>query len=59
MLWDAAFGYVLLGDHDEAIALLRRAVAATSHGFRADGQMSWRWRDLQSHPRFRELITTH
>jgi tetratricopeptide (TPR) repeat protein len=59
MLWEAAYGYVLLGDHDEAIALLRRAILAGGHGFRADGQMSWRWRELQGHPRFHELVTTH
>jgi eukaryotic-like serine/threonine-protein kinase len=53
---EAAEVHVVLGEHDEAIALLRRVVAG-SHGFRADGQAHWRWRPLQNHPGFRELIS--
>jgi TolB-like protein len=54
---NAAFAYVMLDEPDAALALLRRAVADGSHGFRADGQMAWRWRELQTHPGFRQLVT--
>jgi tetratricopeptide (TPR) repeat protein len=48
-----AFGRTIIGDRDEAIALLKRYVAANpSHAFTRGGDISWWWRDLKSDPRF-------
>jgi len=46
----------ILGDRDEAIALLKRYVAANpSHAFTRGGNISWWWRDLKADPRFAQL----
>jgi hypothetical protein len=51
-----AFARTILGDRDEAIALLKRYVAANpSHAFTRGGDISWWWRDLKSDPRFAQL----
>jgi eukaryotic-like serine/threonine-protein kinase len=55
LAWDVAYGYLALGDADGAIDVLHRAIAVSAHGFRADGEIGWRWRELQNHPRFGEL----
>ena len=45
-----------LGEHDEAIRLLQRYVAANpEHSFRVGGDVSWWWWDLQRHPGFQAL----
>jgi eukaryotic-like serine/threonine-protein kinase len=59
LTWDVAYGYLSLGDADEAIAVLHRAIAVSQHAFRSDGEISWRWRELQGHPRFTELTRSH
>jgi serine/threonine-protein kinase len=54
-----AYMRVLLGDHDEAIDLLREFFAANpeqDHGQEESGEVYWWWRDLQSHPRFGEVM---
>ena len=51
-----AFARTILGDRDEAIALLKRYVAANpSHAFTRGGNISWWWRDLKADPRFAQL----
>jgi serine/threonine-protein kinase len=51
-----AFGWLVLGDRDQAIALLKRYVAANpGHAFKRGGDISWWWRDLKSDPRFAQL----
>ncbi len=53
-----AFARTVLGDRDEAIALLKRYVTANpSHAFTRGGDISWWWRDLKSDPRFAQLMT--
>ncbi|HMG18056.1 MAG TPA: hypothetical protein VK573_04980, partial [Gemmatimonadales bacterium] len=52
-----AFVRTLLGEHDEAIRLLQRYVAANpEHSFRVGGDISWWWRDLEKHPGFQALV---
>ncbi|HSJ24912.1 MAG TPA: hypothetical protein VK929_09610 [Longimicrobiales bacterium] len=58
LTWMAGYAYVLMKDHDEAVRVLRQAVAM-SHGFRATGEINWRWRELQAHPEFQQLVTAH
>ena len=54
-----AFGRTILGDREEAIALLKRYVANNpSHAFKRGGDISWWWRDLKSDPRFAQLTET-
>ncbi len=51
-----AFARTILGDRDDAIALLQRYIAANpSHAFTRGGDISWWWRDLKSDPRFAQL----
>ncbi len=51
-----AFGWMVLGDRDQVIALLKRYVAANpGHAFKRGGDISWWWRDLKSDPRFAQL----
>ena len=53
-----AYMRVLLGDRDEAIDLLKGWLTAhpeQDHGL-GGGDINWWWRDLQSHPRFGELL---
>ena len=45
-----------LGDHDEAIDLLKRFVAANpGHEFAEALGTVWWWRDIRSHPRMSEI----
>lgn len=46
----------LLGDHDEAIALLERYAAANPGHFERGKDISWWWRDLKDDPRFKALV---
>jgi hypothetical protein len=51
-----AFARTILGERDEAIALLQRYIAANpTHAFTRGGDISWWWRDLKSDPRFVQL----
>jgi serine/threonine-protein kinase len=51
-----AFARTILGDRDDAIALLQRYIAANpSHAFTRGGDISWWWRDLKADPRFAQL----
>ena len=51
-----AFARTILGDRDDAIALLKRYIAANpTHAFTRGGDISWWWRDLKSDPRFVQL----
>lgn len=50
----------LLGDHDEAIALLKRYQAAhPGHTFNPSEDLGWWWRELASHPDFEDLAGDH
>ncbi len=52
-----AFVRTILGEHDEAIRLLQRYVAANpEHSFRVGGDISWWWRDLEKRPGFQALV---
>ncbi|MFC1531555.1 protein kinase [Gemmatimonadota bacterium] len=58
LMWHEAYARVLMGDHDEAIRLLKTYMTATSlNGIATDatGTVFWRWRDLTDHPRFEEI----
>ena len=46
----------LLGDHDAAIALLKRYSAANPGHFERGKDISWWWRDLKDDPRFKALV---
>jgi hypothetical protein len=48
----------LLGDRDEAIALLKRYSAANPGHFERGKDISWWWRDLKDDPRFKTLVGT-
>jgi hypothetical protein len=51
-----AYVRTLAGDMDEAIDLLKRAVAANpDHDFAGAAGRSWWWRELRQFPRWREL----
>jgi len=51
-----AFARTILGERDDAIALLQRYIAANpAHAFTRGGDISWWWRDLKSDPRFAQL----
>jgi tetratricopeptide (TPR) repeat protein len=54
-----AYMRILLGDHDDAIDLLREYFVANpeeDHGGGESGEVFWWWRDLRSHPRFGEVM---
>ena len=53
-----AYERILLGDRDEAIALLKRYAAANPGHFERGKDISWWWRDLRDDPRFKALIGT-
>jgi tetratricopeptide (TPR) repeat protein len=57
LLPSEAYARIHLGEPDQAIALLEQYVAANP-GHRAGfaRASAWRWRPLQTHPRFRELV---
>ncbi|UCG87785.1 MAG: protein kinase [Gemmatimonadota bacterium] len=58
LLPKVAFVHTLLGEHDEAISILRRYFAANpGHEFREGDNISWWWKDIVDDPRFRELMT--
>jgi TolB-like protein len=49
---------VILGDHDEAVRLLNGYVTVNPHHRRGFANATgWMWRDLQSHPKFKALIS--
>lgn len=51
-----AYMRVLLDQQDRAIDLLGRYVSAhPEHEFGVAGEISWRWRSLQDHPRFQRI----
>jgi hypothetical protein len=51
-----AYARTLAGDMDEAIDLLKRAVAANpNHDFAGTAGRYWWWRELRQHPRWREI----
>ena len=48
---------VLMGDFDEAIALLKEYVASNpDHSFNVGGNVHWWWRDIRSRPEFQALL---
>jgi len=48
--------WVVAGDPDQAIALLRRYIAANpEHEFSRGGDVGWWWQDLRAHPEFSSL----
>jgi tetratricopeptide (TPR) repeat protein len=53
-----AYQRILLGDRDEAIALLKRYAAANPGHFERGKDVSWWYRDLRNDPRFQALIGT-
>ncbi len=48
----------LVGDHDEAVALLENLVAASADPESAIDADYWWWRDLREHPGFQRLTGT-
>jgi tetratricopeptide (TPR) repeat protein len=52
----SAFSYVLLGDKDEAIAILKRFAAGHPGHFGPGVDVGWWWRGLQDDPRFQALV---
>ena len=52
-----AYMRVLLGDHDEAVELLGRWVAAHPESDHGIDDVYWWWRDLLDYPPFRELVS--
>src|SRR5690349_14807401 len=54
-----AYERTLLGDRDEAIALLTRYSAANPGHFERGKDISWWWRDLKDDPRFKALVGAH
>jgi len=52
----SAFSYVLLGDRDEAIAILKRFAAGHPGHFGPDVDVGWWWRGLRDDPRFQALV---
>lgn len=56
LLWREASVRVLLGQHDSAIAILGRLIAADpDHAFGSGAQIGWEWRPLMNHPAFESL----
>ena len=54
-----AFAFVLLGDRDQALRLLKEQVAANpAHRVGLARTTHWWWRDIKDDPRFQELIRT-
>ncbi len=54
-----AFAYLLLGDRDEALRLLKEQVAANpAHRAGLARSTHWWWRDIKDDPRFKQLIGT-
>jgi serine/threonine-protein kinase len=51
-----AYQRILLGDRDEAIALLKRYAAANPGHFEPGQDIGWQWRELRNDPRFKALI---
>jgi tetratricopeptide (TPR) repeat protein len=51
-----AFSYLLLGDKDEAIAILKRYAAGHPAHFEPGVDLGWWWRSLQDDPRFQALV---
>ena len=48
----------LIGDRDEAIALLKRYVVTNpDHSFERGGTIMWWWLPLRDHPEFQQLLT--
>jgi len=54
-----AFAYVLLGDKDTALQLLKEQIAANpAHRVGLARTYHWWWRDLREDPRFKQLLST-
>jgi eukaryotic-like serine/threonine-protein kinase len=53
--WEA-FIWTLIGDRDQAISALYQLVAADPDYFSMSTGLIWWWRDLESDPRFRQLV---
>ena len=54
-----AFAYLLLGDRDEALRLIKEQVAANpAHRVGLARSTHWWWRDIKDDPRFKQLIGT-
>ena len=54
-----AFAYLLLGDRDEALRLMKEQVAANpAHRVGLARSTHWWWRDIKDDPRFKELVGT-
>jgi TolB-like protein len=56
LLGAAAFTWVLIGDHDMAIQLLEQHAAAEPQLFEEAAEAVWKWRPLESNPRYRRLM---
>jgi serine/threonine-protein kinase len=59
LAWTEAYMRVLLGDHDEAIELLKQYMAANPdrvHGEETEGDIYWWWRELRDDPRFQRVV---
>ena len=56
LLPQSAYMYLLLGDTDTAISLLRRYAAVNPH---ASYEHHWRWRELRGLSEFQPLLAEH
>jgi serine/threonine-protein kinase len=54
-----AYQRILLGDRDQAIALVQRYAAANPGHFERGKDIGWWYRDLRNDPRFKALIGAH
>jgi hypothetical protein len=55
VLYEAAIR-TLIGDHEQAIELLRLYVSANPQAFQAGEETHWWWRPLRDYPRFQALL---
>jgi hypothetical protein len=55
----AAYSYVLLGDKDQAITILKRYAAGHPGHFESGKEVGWWWRSLQDDPRFQAMRGGH
>jgi TolB-like protein len=55
MLGASAFIWVLIGDHERAIQVMEQHAAAEPQLYE-DAEINWRWRPLETNPRFRRIM---
>jgi serine/threonine-protein kinase len=58
LVFDEAIVRTQIGDHDEAIELLREYVAANPGTFQSGEESDWMWQPLRGHPDFQALVAS-